>query len=43
MNGVLLFIGGETTTDTSDGIISQDKQLTLEHEVQQIINSIRFE
>ena len=43
VNGVLLFIGGETTTDTSDGIISQDKQLTLEHEVQQIINSIRFE
>jgi hypothetical protein len=43
VNGVLLFIGGETTTDTYDGIISPEKEATLDGEVQQIIDSIRFE
>jgi hypothetical protein len=43
VNGVLLFIGGETTTDTSVGQISQEKEATLDGEIQRIVDSIRLE
>jgi hypothetical protein len=43
VNGALLFIGGETTTDTYNGQISHEKEATLDRELQRIVDSIRFD
>jgi hypothetical protein len=42
LNGVLFFIGGETTTDSYAGPLSKDAKAGLDREIQQIVDSIRF-
>jgi hypothetical protein len=43
VNGVLLFIGGETTTDSYASPLSKDQMSGLDREINQIVDSITFE
>lgn len=43
VNGIILFIGGETTTDSHVSTLTDGDMVRADQQIQQIIDSIRFE